>query len=246
MEQIEEYRLRWAYQVPTNVTNNKQVILQQGTSLKFLGRPDVHPFWGPFLNIDSVFDANKHVYKLPKEQWFFSSKFEDVCKQFFKTDYVQWYHYFNRGFAFSKNKFVRNRGGKYWHVSLAFAIGTEIDANIVGRMLKLIKCTSSDYRVYVAYSWGHPTLYVNDNLYSKLPTYWTMMNLLDINKDYYSSMKTQHELLWYNIAEARRTKQSVKINAYDPESQVPVVYTEKLVYGIALPDVLPQDEGRSR
>lgn len=73
-----------------------------------------------------------------------------------------------------------------------------------------------------------------------------MMNLLDINKDYYSSMKTQHELLWYNIAEARRTKQSVKINVHDPESQVPVVYTEKLVYGIAMPNVLPYEEERER
>jgi len=49
--QIEEYGLQWNIK---SVDNVGHVLLKQGSGLVFRGRLEVHPFWGPYIQVNTA------------------------------------------------------------------------------------------------------------------------------------------------------------------------------------------------
>jgi len=64
--QIEEYGLQWNIK---SVYNVGRVLLKQGSGLVFRGRLEVHPFWGPYIQVNTAI-AEKNTYWLIVSQCF--------------------------------------------------------------------------------------------------------------------------------------------------------------------------------
>lgn len=244
---MEEYGLEWTARIPSNdemqtMLKQKPVILQQGGGLMFLGNPSVNLFWGPCIIVHSMYDANKQVYKLYEDQWFFSSKLEDICLQYRMYQKLYWYHTLKDGFKFFKSAFKQQKHSNNWRMSLTTTIGSKEDANVVAELFQSIRFVTHGPKIYVTFHGQFPFLNIDGNTYNNLPSKWSITSLYAIDATYYNSTKRQNERLWYDIADARQTKRPIKIHVFDPQSREHVVYTEKIVYGIAMPNVLPYEE----
>lgn len=245
MEQIEQYGLRWTVNVPADPIN--PIVLKQGGGLVFLGHDTTNIFWGPYLEIKSVMDRNGRIYSLPEKQWFFAKEIENICLKYGMYGEIHWYHELQNGFKFPKDAFKRKKNG-YWQMPMTTAlydkIKDEMDAYAIADLFKLMHFAKNS--IYVDYTVDQPFLYIDNDTYNKLPSQWTIWDVYRINTNEYDTYRKQHEQLWYDIANARKTNRQIKINVFDPKSHTSVVYTEKVVYGIAMPDVLLQDEERYR
>jgi len=249
MERVEQYGLQWTIQE----SSSNYVYLKQGGGLIFYGVDYVNIFWGPCIEISRpclrVSTDRIETYSLLEKQWFFTS----YCRH---PKELQWYNKLQNGFKFSKKAFKENEEQlfrktfklpyKYWRMSLTTAVGSKEDAKTVAKLLGNIQQFSMLYpNMYLEYSKGYPFLYVNDNVYNRLPNVWTVADLYELDKDYYDNYKKEHEYLWYSIAEARAQDKPIKIVMYDYNKKV-CIYTEQRVYGVALPTVLSREEERYR
>lgn len=243
MERVEQYGLQWTIQEsPSNY-----VYLIQGNGLIFYGVDYVNIFWGPCIEISApclhTSDKRIQTYSLPEKQWFFTS----YCRY---PKELQWYNKLQNGFKFSKKAFKERKAfklqHKYWRMSLTTAIGSKEDAQTVAKLLGNIQQFSMLYpNMYLEYSKGYPFLYVNDNVYNKLPDVWTISDLYNLDKEHYDSYKKKREYLWYSIAEARAQHKPIKIVIYDYNKKI-CIYTEQRVHGVAMPTVLTHEEERYR
>jgi len=223
------------------------IVLQQGGGLVFVGYPAVSLFWGPYLEIDSMQDRNGDIYDLPEKQMFFAPEIEEICLEYGMHRKAKWYHVLQDGFEFPKEAFERKING-YWRMPMTTAlydkIKDEMDAYAIADLFKLMHFAKNS--IYVDYTIDQPFLYIDNDTYNKLPSQWTIWDVYRINTNEYDNYRKQHEQLWHDIADARKTNRQIKINVFDPKSHTSVVYTEKVVYGIAMPDVLLQDDERYR
>lgn len=239
MVQVERYGLQWTIKEKPNEYNKSRVFLKQGSGLIFTGYLDIKLFWGPYIYTENAYlredCVDKGIYTLPQAQWFFTPALEPLFYQLGISQYTDWYHKLQNEFTFFKYAF--DRDNNYWRMSLTTAIGSKEDAQTVAKLLGNIQQFSMLYpNMYLEYSKGYPFLYVNDNVYNKLPDVWTISDLYNLDKKHYENYKKKREYLWYSIAEARAQHNPVQITAYD-NNKNPILYTEKQMYGLMLPNV---------
>jgi len=244
MVQVEEYGLRWTIKEKPNEYNKSRVFLKQGSGLIFTGYLDIKLFWGPYIYTENAYlredCVDKGIYTLPQAQWFFTPALEPLFYQLGISQYTDWYHKLQNEFTFFKYAF--DRDNNYWRMSLTNATGSKEEAETVAYLFDGVRFVTQNPRIYVNYIGGrYPFLYVNNDTYKKLPDRWTLNDLYNIDKQFYEDTKKEHEQLWHNIAEARAQHKPAKIIVYD-DYKKPVVYTERIVYGVALPTIVPYEE----
>jgi len=245
MIQIQQYGLQWTVKEKPNQFDDRYVFLKQCSGLVFCGRLNISLLWGPYIFVDSVYLREKYdennMYVLPTSQWFIAPELEPLCYQFGLFSYIHWYHTLNDGFTFSKKAFKQNRYDDYWRISLTTATGSLEDAEIVADLFHGVQLTTHSPNMYVdILNDKYPFLCVHRDTYKQLPETWTVNNLYSINKESYESYKKRREYLWHSIVEARAQHKPVKITVSRPNTP-PVVYTEKAIYGITIPTILPND-----
>jgi len=115
--QIEEYGLQWNIK---SVDNVGHVLLKQGSGLVFRGRLEVHPFWGPYIQVNTAI-AQKILTGLSSPM-FYSKQLEPLFEetQIHLKKMIPWYHILHDEIKFSKSLFKFNYGD--WRMSLAVAL----------------------------------------------------------------------------------------------------------------------------
>lgn len=248
MKRIEQYGLQWIVSLEFDENDKERVFLKQN-GLIFSGGFDISLFWGPHIYINKMYlqenFTKRTPYNLPPQR-FFSKELEPLCHQADRTNPLHWYNTLWNGFAFSKKAFKKDRRSDFWKMSLTAAIGSAKEAEHVVYLFIVDYLIARDshkdvYRMRVDSSNNYPFLYVEDEIYEQLPQIWTIQDLYNINKDDYEPYKKQQEQLWYNIAEARTQHKPVEITVYDKANK-PVIYTERIVYGVPLPTIVTQKQ----
>lgn len=234
---IEQYGLQWTVEpfLPQVLPSIQSVFLKQGNGVVLLGHTAVHPIWGPYITVSHVVCKNIS-YVLPEYQWFFASELGDMCD----SKRMQLYRKMHE----SHSKSVFRKHDNYWRVSLNRLLNCTLDENIdiFDMLQKIIHKDSIDIKRHQ----NSMFMYVNEHVYEQLPTKWTINNLYEIDKDYQNMHRKRYEQLWCSIAEARAKDKPVKIIAYDTKSYMPIVYIEKIAYGVRMPVVLSHEEERVR
>jgi len=237
MIQIQQYGLQWTVDVP----DPKRAVLKQGSRLTFLGDLSMHPFFGAHMTVNSVLAYIKEnstyrriEYTLPIYQWFFAPELESMCD----PQQVKWYHALHK--VHKKNMFKRCSDYTHWRISATNLLGETI--SMKKEVVDMFFLIDHNAVVYMDYSRDRPTLFINDNIYDKLPDQWTIDDIHNADRDYQDQFKKEHEQLWYDIAKARQNNQPVKIVVYD-NTRTAHIYTEqKTSYGIVLPIVVPCEQ----
>lgn len=238
--QIEEYGLQWNIK---SVDNVGHVLLKQGSGLVFRGRLEVHPFWGPYIQVNTAI-AQKNTYWLIESQCFYSKQLEPLFEetQIHLKKMIPWYHILHDEIKFSKSLFKFNYGD--WRMSLAVALKNISDGTRPAPEEIVFNILNNGNHMpifYVDYYRNRPFLYVKSNIYEKLPQLWSISDLYNLDIEFHRSQKETREYLWHNIARARANKEPVKMIVVDELFKLPHIYTETSVtYGIVFPAVLEQ------
>jgi len=89
--QIEEYGLHWNI---NSVDNVGRVLLKQGSGLVFRGRLEVHPFWGPYIQVNTAI-VQKNTYWLIESRCFYAKQLETLFEetQIHLKKMIPWYIY---------------------------------------------------------------------------------------------------------------------------------------------------------
>jgi len=250
MEQIDQYGLHWTVKERPFEYGGRAVFLKQN-ALVFGGFLDIKLFWGPYIYVEKVYlreDCKENgVYNLPNAQCFFAPELEPLCNQSGMSNLIHWYHTLHNGFTFSKSAFKQDKEGEYWRMSFTTAIGSREDAFDVAKLFQEVQFSAPNSKMFVSVlKYKYPFLWVHDRAYKLLPQKWTVDDLYNIDKEFYESFKKQYEQLWHDIAESRAQHKPIEITAYEHITNLPVIYTERVTYGVALPTVIARDEERSR
>jgi len=123
---------------------------------------------------------------------------------------------------------------KFWYVSLVDMLKTDKAYSSI--ICDMFQVAEHEHIMQVAYYRNHATLFIDNNIYEQLHGYWTVNDLYTLDKEYQDKIREGREDSWYSIAEARVQHKPVQITAYD-DNKNPIIYTEKQMYGLTLPDV---------
>lgn len=218
----------------TSIDPIRYVFLKQGKGIVFLGLLFMDALFGPYISVRNVYKDKQ--YYLPQYQNFYAPELEDISD----PKKIQWYRMLHT--KHEKSMF-KQYNDKYWYISITDLLqAKKLYNNSISGMFY-----ESEHKqvMYVEYYHERTTLFINNRIYNKLPDLWTADDLYTLDKKYQDKNKNKREQLWQSIAEARAQHKPVRIMAYDSD-KTPIIYTEKQMYGLILPDIQPYEEEHSR
>jgi len=135
-------------------------------------------------------------------------------------------------------------------MSLTTAIGSKEDANIVAELFQSIRFVTHGPKIYVTFHGQFPFLNIDGDTYNNLPSKWSVISLYAIDATYYNSARRQNERLWYDIADARQSRQPIVIFVEEEclsLGSIRCICTEQVTpYGIILPVMMPYQKQEER
>jgi len=256
--QIIAYGIPWSVKLRDEEGNVS--IKHGGSGITFVGKPYVHPFWGPYIDAGWVYIKDESYYMI-RNQWFIAPELEQLSDyrmlDLYRTE-IDIYKTSQSKCTFSKSAFKDS----YEFDDEEFIMPNEPEWKMPLKTIfdKIKKYTNYTIKtiedatynmlqranhypfVYVDYTSVRPYLYAKDEIHDNLPGVWTLNDLYEAHKQYYDSVRKARELLWYDIA-AKVDKETIKLVTIDYSvfgKLATLCVEQPLSYGITTSVVIPR------